>query len=454
VGTHLDEFTTDLSIWDEPVSHANAIGHDKEGDFSRMRPRVTAFTRTSFARLLSLAGTSFAGTSFARLLSVPGTSFARLLSLAGTSFTGRTLFFGGGRTEGESDETGEAGNEDGIEPTFSLSGVCDHLNALLQGGMVADTRCHPCDGGCRKKGILHVEESAAVIESLGRLEPLQGVCIAAEFAIGLESGDRDPDERIEPMERVDEGRDPVEKKITVPDVLDLVHEDVTQHAGLEAGFPIARNDEIPGPESEDGRSGAGGSRQHAEIRLHPDLADHLPDEREKARIAAGHETRPPHKPVLPPDHRGEESHRPGKPDEEENLGDRKQGRSRGHHGRGGGFGDDFDGEGFHRHRHRCRLRLDHGGGGFGGAEPVPDSRREGEEGGHEELQADQHPEGHAPAGSEVPSKGPDQTQHGEDEDRTLHGGAEEPVVGDFDPRVHSGVWSDWRFSASSRRRRS
>jgi hypothetical protein len=320
--------------------------------------------------------------------------------------------------------------------------------------MVADTRRHPCDGGCRKKGILHVEEGAAVIEALGGLQTGERVGVAAEFAIGLKPRDRDPDERIEPMERVDEGRDPVEKEIAVPDVLDLVHEDVAQHSGLEAGFPVARNDEVPGPESEDGRSGARGSRQHPEIRLHPDLADHLPDEREESRIAAGDKPRPPHKPVLPPDHRGEEGQRPGKPDEEENLGDRKHGRSRGHHGRGGGFGDDFEGERIHRRGHRGRRRLNRGHGGFGGAEPVPDSRRDGEEGGHEELQPGQHPESHAPAGSEVSSKGPDQTQHGEDEDRTLHGRAEEPAIGDFDPGVHSGVWSDWRFSASSRRRRS
>ncbi len=78
----IHEFTTDLAIRDEPIAHANAIGHDKEGDFSGMRPRAASFAGTSFATA-HFPGTSFTGTS------VPGSRFSLASAFAGTvAFTG------------------------------------------------------------------------------------------------------------------------------------------------------------------------------------------------------------------------------------------------------------------------------------------------------------------------------------------------------------------------------
>ncbi len=73
----------------------------------------------------------------------------RFIAFATIAFAGGTLFFGFGRSKRDENEPGEAEHEDGIEPGFSFSGVCDHDDTLMQGGVIANTRRHPCNSGCR-----------------------------------------------------------------------------------------------------------------------------------------------------------------------------------------------------------------------------------------------------------------------------------------------------------------
>jgi hypothetical protein len=185
----LVEFGAEVDHRDLAVAELDPVAVNDDADLA-LAMHGTAFTRTSvpgstlagtslpwaaFATALALTfaghgavtlalpfpGASFAGTvafpfSFAGTVALSFTpAFAFAFPVAGTFFpgffalAGRTLLVGGGRTEGDGDKPGEAGDEDGVEPTFSLGGVCDHLDALLQGGMVSDTRRHSCDGGCR-----------------------------------------------------------------------------------------------------------------------------------------------------------------------------------------------------------------------------------------------------------------------------------------------------------------
>ena len=409
----------------------------------------TTFTRTSlpgaaFATALALSvpghgsvtlalpvpGASFTGATFTGTIAFPlaftGTvavsftpAFAFSFPLAGTFFpgflalAGRTLLVGGGRTEGDGDEPGETGDEDGVEPTFSLGGVCDHLDALLQGGMVSDTRRHSCDGGCRKKFSLHAEEGASVVEALGGTEPLQGDGVAPQFAVGLETRDCDPDEGIEPVHGVHQGREPVEENVAVADVLHFVHDDVAEYPGLETALPIAWEDEISAPDSEDCGGGSVRPEKDAEVRGDADPAGDLAHEGEDPRIPTGNQSGAESETTLSPAHGPEEKEGSREPDPEKDGSQRPAMNGLGQRNRR------FRSEGIERFAEHEGIRIRyqcHRGGNHNLSarswnsasspfpEPVPDSRGCRDKGGHEEFQTDDRPEEDPPARAEVPTE--------------------------------------------------
>ena len=120
--------------------------------------------------------------------------------------------------------------------------------------MITDTRRHSCNGGCRKKFRLNAKEGPPVFEALFWLQTGEGICVAAQFTIGLKTRHRHPDERVEPVQCVYRSGDPIQEHVPVADVLHLVQDDVSKHSSMETGTPILRQDEATSPGTENGRS--------------------------------------------------------------------------------------------------------------------------------------------------------------------------------------------------------
>jgi hypothetical protein len=330
VGFHVDEFPAKFPIWDESVAHARTFRHDKDRDFSGTGTGTMPFARV-FLFAAALPGTisfaaSFPGTisfaaalprtisfSFATTGKVAFTlSFSRTLPLAG-----RFYFVGRRGAEGDGHDPGDAGDEQGVQPCIFSDGVCDHLNALLQGGMVADTRRHPCDGGRRKKFTLHPEQGATVVETLRWTEPGKGAGVTEEFAIRLKAGDGDPDDGIEPMDRVHQCGDPVLQDVMTADVLELVHQDEAQRGGINTLFPVAGQDEPRMADAAHGGSSAGRTQDGAKILTNAQFTGRFPHLREETRIPARLETRLLFEAMLAPEDPQKEENRPDSPDRDE-----------------------------------------------------------------------------------------------------------------------------------------
>ena len=326
MGFHVNEFAAQFSIGDEAVAHTRPLRHDKDSDLSRAGTRAFHFSgAVPFARAFHFA-TSFTGTvalapfTAGALLFPLGASgtVALALSLPRTiSLAGRLIFVGRGGAEGDGHDPGDAGDEQGVEPCIFSDGVCDHLNALLQGGMVTDTRRHPCDGGRRKKFALHPKQGATVVETLGGAEPRKGAGVAEQLAVRLKAGDGDPDDGIEPMDRVDEGGEPVLQDIVTADVLELVHQNEAQGRGIKTRFPVAGQDEPGMGHTADGRRASGGTEDGAKILTNTKFLGHLSDLSKEASVATKLEPRPLLKTTLAPKGRQTEQNRPDSPSHDE-----------------------------------------------------------------------------------------------------------------------------------------
>jgi hypothetical protein len=95
------------------------------------------------------------------------------------------------------------------------------------------------------------------------------VGVAKEFAIRLESRDGEPDDRIEPVHRIDECGDPVQQDVVSADVLELVHQDEAESGGIKTRFPVAGQDEPATGDAADRRGASGGPEDGVEILTNP-----------------------------------------------------------------------------------------------------------------------------------------------------------------------------------------
>jgi len=190
---------------------------------------------------------------------------------------------------------------------------------MTQGWMIADTRRHSCNGGCRKKFRLNAEEGPPVFEAFFGFQAGERIGVAAQFTVGLETRHRHPDERVEPVQGVYRRGDPIQENVPVPDVFHLVQNDIAEHSSMETSTPILRQDEATSPGTENGGSRALRTEQNMDVPIHSKICSDFADEGEQPLVIASLKTGTGDESALAPGQSHQEGNNSQDPDREKKL---------------------------------------------------------------------------------------------------------------------------------------
>ena len=94
----------------------------------------------------------------------------------------------------------------------------------------------------RRRGE-QIEDGVAVLGGLVILEARERQLVAGQLAVGARVSERQPDERVEPVKRLEHGHHPVEGDVVAFQVGEFVEEDVPQLVPPQVAFTRFRSPE-------------------------------------------------------------------------------------------------------------------------------------------------------------------------------------------------------------------